>query len=320
MLPENHLEFLAPPPSPVANTTLNRTPAVVNDNELSQYLYQSLHVPDLTLPDRKFPTKNTLMRNPPVVVDFSSLISSNNNDDSITKVLDSASGVGCFQIVNHGISPELIKAVCIASTGIFQLPLESKELMVSSLHNNHYGFEEFIKGKAEMKETSEGFVWCRDDKNLESVMGAVWSQGYSSFRQKMELLSMEIEHIASKVLQVLMENTPTKSTKENHEVYTKKGWTSFYPHQEAIVVTIGDQIQEWSCGMYKNVNGKPIFNIKEDEDDAISMAFLYSQPTFNGSTIVQQDIEKTISLRQQLKFIFILILVFKLYVLIRDLI
>ncbi|CAI0423355.1 unnamed protein product [Linum tenue] len=75
-------------------------------------------------------------------------------------------------------------------------------------------------------------------------------------------------------------------------VYSKKGWMSFSPEKDALVVTIGDQIQAVSGGQFKHVLGRPIFKSDEDHDHQqhhnnsnISMAFLYSPPpaaTING--------------------------------------
>lgn len=75
-------------------------------------------------------------------------------------------------------------------------------------------------------------------------------------------------------------------------VYSKKGWISFVPGEDALVVTIGDRIQAWSNGGYKNVMGRPI--CRGEDKEFISMAFLYS-PTAGHQT----STEKTISLGQQ---------------------
>ncbi|CAL5373821.1 unnamed protein product [Camellia sinensis] len=78
-------------------------------------------------------------------------------------------------------------------------------------------------------------------------------------------------------------------------VYSKKGWVSFCPDTDAIVITIGDQIQAWSGGLYKQVIGRPIF--KGENEECISMAFLYS-PSKNIKSFKTNE-GKTISLGQQ---------------------
>lgn len=75
-------------------------------------------------------------------------------------------------------------------------------------------------------------------------------------------------------------------------VYSKKGWVSFCPDKDALVVTVGDQIQALSGGQYKHVMGRPIF--KDEQRERISMAFLYS----SGSKSALKR-GKTISVSQQ---------------------
>ncbi|EXB74573.1 hypothetical protein L484_026270 [Morus notabilis] len=91
-------------------------------------------------------------------------------------------------------------------------------------------------------------------------------------------------------------------------VYSKKGWVSFTPHKDALVITIGDQIQTWSGGLYKHVIGRPIF--KDDKEDCISMAFLYSPPSITSKP-KPTTMDKTISLNQQVILAIALTLVYQ---------
>ncbi|KAJ9559677.1 hypothetical protein OSB04_004837 [Centaurea solstitialis] len=79
-------------------------------------------------------------------------------------------------------------------------------------------------------------------------------------------------------------------------VYSKKGWVSFSPDNNALVITIGDLLQTWSEGKYKHVIGRPIF--KGELEDCISMAFLYTPPP-----IPKPQKDNTISLAHQLLLI-----------------
>ncbi|QCE08995.1 gibberellin 3-beta-dioxygenase [Vigna unguiculata] len=89
------------------------------------------------------------------------------------------------------------------------------------------------------------------------------------------------------------------------QVYSKKGWLSFFPEKGALVVTAGDQTQMLSDGHYKDVIGRPIF--KGEKEDCISMAFLYSPP--NKKSNFQNSGERTISLGLQVLLAMILTLV-----------
>ncbi|KAF5178532.1 downstream target of AGL15-4 [Thalictrum thalictroides] len=170
-------QFRAPPPSPIAHASARRS--LVNEDEISDFLEHSLRVPNLVLPDQIFP-KEVQVKNLPEL-DFDSLVSAK-NDETIARFLECVSGIGCFQLVNHGVSSDLIQSVSIAAAGIFGLPPDKKTVMSRS-SERMYGFEEFSGHADEEEETenSEEFVWCRDE-GLKSVMEGIRLQGFSNFR------------------------------------------------------------------------------------------------------------------------------------------
>ncbi|XP_008228432.1 PREDICTED: 1-aminocyclopropane-1-carboxylate oxidase 3 [Prunus mume] len=353
---ENPIDFRAPPPSPIAS---GRRSLVTNDEVLTEYLEHSLQVPDLILPDKFFPKQNSL-ENPPTI----DLLALNLDefDASLCKVVESIARNGCFQLVNHGISSELVSSVQAAATGIFQVPPE-KRAEITRLPEKPYGFEE-VHGEEAGSELSEEFVWCRD-QGLKLTMERIAPIGYSNFSEKLETLMANIEKVSRKILPSLWKNSQTKFVYGNDDmvqgkelgtvcclykhsqnvledewdsslrydvikmlirgtdyshalclhlcdgssefhVYSKKGWVSFTPDKNALVVTTGDQIQAWSGGQYKHVIGRPIF---KGEEDCISMAFLYSPPTFISNS--QSNKEKTISLGEQAIMAIFLTLVYQ---------
>ncbi|KAE8696430.1 Detected protein of confused Function [Hibiscus syriacus] len=99
-------------------------------------------------------------------------------------------------------------------------------------------------------------------------------------------------------------------------VYSKKGWVSFCPDKDALVITVGDQTQALSGGQFKHVIGRPIY--KGEKEDCISMAFLYSPPSTAATavaattTIARVDPQKwnTISLSRQAMAAIVLTLVY----------
>ncbi|KAL5822740.1 hypothetical protein ACOSQ4_020640 [Xanthoceras sorbifolium] len=354
-MPEKPLDFRAPPPSPIASS---RRSSVTNDEVLTEFLEHSLRVPDLILPDKVFP-RQKFIENPPRI-DFQSL-NSKESDSVVSRIVDSITTIGCFQLVNYGIPSEVIKSTSSAAAGIFRLPSD-KRAAIRRSPERAYGFEEVHWEEEEEdddndSELSEEFVWCRNEC-LKLEMEGIWPLEYSKFSEKMEALLMEIEKVGEKILQVLKENAMRKSTYGDHEhenvgsvcylyrhdrnnipedrranslqydvirmlvrgvdishslslhvcdgasefhVYSKKGWVSFCPDKDALVVTAGDQLQALSAGQYKHVIGRPIF--EADKEDCISMAFLYSPPTTttnNATTTNSNNKGKTISLAQQL--------------------
>ncbi|KAK9149333.1 hypothetical protein Scep_008090 [Stephania cephalantha] len=355
---DHDLNFRAPPPSPIASHSARRS-SVVNDEELSEFLQTSLRIPDLILPGRIFP-RETLAATPPEI-DLQSLTISSKTD-SISKIRESITSIGCFQLVNHGIPRDLIRSVSVAGAGIFELPAKSKAMVARSTESR-CGFEEFY-GEEET-ETSEEFIWGGEDDGLKSVMERIWSEGYSNFSQKMNGLAKEVEEIAEKVLVLLSDNVPklnkvtslAETKADRHELvcclyrhcqnipvsqranylksdiirmlirgsdyshalcfhicdglsefhlYSKKDWITFCPNKDAIVVTTGDQLQAWSGGQYRNVIGRPIFKV--EDQDPLSMSFLYSPSLIRHSC--KGNKEKTISLRQQVILALLLTLIY----------
>ncbi|XAR67680.1 Aminocyclopropanecarboxylate oxidase [Bertholletia excelsa] len=344
------VDFRAPPPSPIAS---GRRSSVANDDVLTDFLEHSLRVPDLILPDRVFPRQKSI-ESPPAI-DFRSIESPETEDITVATILDSIAQIGCFQLVNHGITREQIRSATAAGAGIFNLPPE-KKVRVSTSPEKPYGFEEF-QGETD-RETSEEFVWSRDE-GLKREMEGIWPLGYSNFSEKMERLLLDIEKVAGKVLLALEAHHLRKplcgnGTMQRQEfagpicflykhcrrshgsggndqwvsslrydvirmlirggdyshalclhvcdigssefhVYSKRGWVSFYTDPDALVITIGDQIQAWSDGRCKHVIGRPV--MKGEEGECVSLAFLYSPPSSRST--YKPKLEKTISLGQQ---------------------
>ncbi|KAL8458354.1 hypothetical protein ACS0TY_036025 [Phlomoides rotata] len=349
------VDFQAPPPSPVGP---GRRSSFANDDVLSEYLQQSLKVPDLVLPDRVFPRQNSA-QNPPRI-DFQKLGSLEN--ESGFEVCDLIAQVGCFEVINHGISRDLMKLALFLAGGIFEIEPEKKKTVARS-PERRYGFEEIVHGEEEIKDQGEDFLWCGDEE-MRLEMEGVWPYAFSNFSQEMEKLWGEIEEVGRKVSEFIQMHSlnwfpPENGLAEEQEtagkvcyiqkhcrkmeeelsenslrydvirmlirgcefphalslhvwsgssdfhVYSKKGWVSFTPAQDSIVVTVGDELQGWSnvCnGQYKHVIGRPIF--KAEDKKPISMAFLFSPP--NDAYSSKDDSTVTISVTQQIIFVILI--------------
>lgn len=177
-MPETTVDFRAPPPSPVASS---RRSSVTNDEFLTEFLEASLRVPNLVLPDKIFP-KQKHHETPPKV-DFVSLCF--HEDEALRDVvLDSMARTGCFQLLNHGIPPQLVAAAADAAGGIFLIPSGKRAAVTRSLEKP-WGFEEYHAGEEEEEELgselSEEFVWCNDEE-LTLKMEGIWPIGYPKFR------------------------------------------------------------------------------------------------------------------------------------------
>ncbi|WOK91444.1 1-aminocyclopropane-1-carboxylate oxidase isoform X2 [Canna indica] len=202
MLPLPHPEFRAPPPSPVAGAHAHMLDPADDDDELAGFLIHSLRVPKLSLPHRIFPQEATPWDPPDV--DFRQLISREDDAPEAELLKSAASAFGCFQLVNHGIPPGLIAAVEGAAASAFQLPPGAKKKAARS-PDRRCGFEleeeEGVLGEA------EEFLWlCPSAMRERKELAAIWPQGCRDLRENLEGLWREIENIASRIEEVLLDN------------------------------------------------------------------------------------------------------------------
>lgn len=175
-VPEIPIDFRAPPPSPIAS---GRRSSFTNDDVLTEFLENSLRVPDLILPDKIFP-KQKCLETPPKV-DFRSLCCDQAEDGaSYDVVSDSMARIGCFQLVNHGIPREVMATSREAAKALFQVSQEKRAAVTRSPPEKPWGFEEY-HSEEDGSELSEEFVWGRDH-DLKLNMEGIWPIGYSNFR------------------------------------------------------------------------------------------------------------------------------------------
>lgn len=163
----NPTEFRAPPPSPIAS---GRRSSVANDEFLTEFLHHSLRVPDLVLPDRVSPRQKSKVDKLPKL-DYKLL------DSVDDKEFDVIARTGCFELVNHGITDELVRLVSDYAGGVFELAREKKAVLARS-GDRMYGFVDF---HGEEMDSGEEFVWCRDEV-LRSKMEAVLPPRISNSR------------------------------------------------------------------------------------------------------------------------------------------
>jgi hypothetical protein len=175
-MPETSVNFRAPPPSPVAS---GRRSTVTNNEFLTEFLETSLRVPDLVLPDKIFPKQ--INHETPPKIDFVSLCF-HKDEDLINVVSDSIARFGCFQLLNHGISQQLMAAAIEAAGGIFLVPPGKRDAVTRSPEKLR-GFEEYPEGDEEGSELNEEFIW-RKDEELKLKMEGIWPIGYPNFRYK----------------------------------------------------------------------------------------------------------------------------------------
>ncbi|KAL9323082.1 hypothetical protein ACSQ67_011135 [Phaseolus vulgaris] len=319
------MDFRAPPPSPVASA--RRTSSLSNDDVFRRFLETSLRLPSI----------NNHHQKPLPKVDFRSLCS----DDALRHVIsDSFTAVGCFQLLNHGIPLDVIASPAEASIAIFQVPPEKRGGATRSAESP-WGFEEddeFVWGRdkefnlrmqrisptgySNFNKKMENLV-ARIEKVAEKILQVIFDDSPHKVANSVDMIGGTLcsvyKHCSDKmsgecgnsVIRMLIRGNQYSHCLCLHlcdgssefQVYSKKGWLSFFPEKGALVITAGDQTQMLSDGHYKQVIGRPIF--EGEKEDYISMAFLYSPPNN-----FQNSRERTISLGLQLILAMILTLLY----------
>ncbi|CAH2068034.1 unnamed protein product [Thlaspi arvense] len=295
-------DFRAPPPSPVAST--RRASFTANEDVISEFLDKCARVPNLVLPDKVFP-KHKFLLNPPTF-DFLRLGSPS------PLLLDAITTIGCFQLINHGVPEATLRAATAAADKtMFQDETEEfvlyKDIAEGRACHSHLrelmdeaerigkAMREKLGGRSQEEEEEEGVGVCyvkkhtgKNESKEEAIR--VLIRGYDE-RHSLCLSFCQAEF----------------------HVYSKRGWISFSPRSDAVVVTVGDQ--GWR-GRFKAVVGRPLLYRSDDHGSLprhfISLSFLYTTTTLdrhNNNLRVTQK-KNTISLAQQLLFALFLTLLF----------
>ncbi|KAF8117911.1 hypothetical protein N665_0008s0249 [Sinapis alba] len=305
-------DFRAPPPSPVASS--RRSSFTANEDVLSEFLDKCGRVPNLVLPDKVFP-KHRLLLNPPTF-DFLRLGSSS------FLLMDAIATIGCFQLINHGVPESKVRAV--ADKTIFQDETDQEFVFYKDVADDACNSDlrelmgeaerigkairEKLGGRSQEEEEEEGVTVCYVKKHNSQIE----SQGCEEEEEAIRMLIRGYDERHSLCLSFCH---------AEFHVYSKRGWFSFSPRPDAVVVTVGDQ--GWS-GRFKAVVGRPLLHRSVPHASLprhfVSISFLYTATaaaTTTTTTALRSDAAKmthhyqkknTISIYQQLFFALILTL------------
>ncbi|EOA35512.1 hypothetical protein CARUB_v10020719mg [Capsella rubella] len=289
-------DFRAPPPSPVG--TSRRASFTANEDVLSEFLDKCGRVPNLVLPDKVFP-KHTFLLNPPTF-DFLRLGSLS------TLLVDAAATIGCFQLINHGVPEAMVKAAMDKT--IFHDETEEFVFSKDIADDNTACYSDLrdLMGEAERigNAVREKLGGRSQDEEAEGV-GVCYVKKHDNINSKNE--SRE------EAMRIMIRGYDERHSlclnfcHAEFHVYSKRGWVSFSPRPDAVVVTVGDE--GWS-GKFKGVVGRPLLYKSSHlhHHILISLSFLYTTTTLQSRGITNK---KTISFSQQLLFTLFLTLIFR---------
>ncbi|XP_074341310.1 gibberellin 2-beta-dioxygenase 8-like [Apium graveolens] len=235
------------------------------------------------------------------LIDLSSLINGNEAEKvaCVSEICKASSEWGFFQVVNHGISLELLRKMRTEQKKLFESSFEKKDSC--GLLNKSYRWGNQTATTAKQLSWSEAF-----HVPLNKISDEAYCQEFNSLREVMGTYAGEMQNLARMLARVLV----TNMGKEREEVYNicdestcflrlnhypicpiapevfgliphtdsdfltilhqdEVGglqlmkdfkWVAVKPNQDALIVNIGDLFQAWSNDVYKSVEHKVMVN------------------------------------------------------------
>ncbi|XP_047335447.1 uncharacterized protein LOC124938971 [Impatiens glandulifera] len=257
----NNFTSTVPPPSPIPTARGSRS---ASNTLFTDYLNRTLKIPDLSFPDY-------LHRSLPLAVDRQSIISQNH--DSIKLLLRSAAEFGIFRVSGHGISTEELRSVLHDADDIFLIPDARRNRKCYLSHGS-----------------SDEFLWPRfENAAAKKIIGSskyrTFSLKINKVAQELNLIAEELAQVISdssttkKMIQHEIQSVfsihrwnDNKSVSIDEEsesthnysislhlpvderefpVHSHRGRLSFTASPDAIIVTVGKQLEDWSNGEFK---------------------------------------------------------------------
>ncbi|KAJ6742309.1 LEUCOANTHOCYANIDIN DIOXYGENASE-LIKE [Salix viminalis] len=215
------------------------------------------------------------------VIDFQNLFSSDRGlcDEALRCVHNACREWGFFQIVNHGVSHELMKRTCEVWHEFFNLPLEEKQKYANTPATYEgelvaeYGSEVVRLGGKLMKVLSMN-LGLEEDSLLKSFggeenVGACLRVSYYPKCPQPDLTLGLSPHSDPGGLTILLPDENVGGL----QVCRKGSWLTVKPVPNAFIINIGDQIQVLSNAIYQSVEHRVIVNSNEDR---VSLAIFYN--------------------------------------------
>ncbi|XP_048566960.1 uncharacterized protein LOC125546906 [Triticum urartu] len=325
------LGFRAPPPSPVTGVVTNggsgspeygECPDGNEDDEVGRFLRRSAKVPVLRLPERAIPRKKKKSDKAawaPPVIDMRLLDTPDGSGPVVEALRSAAVAFGCFQVVGHGVNLCLVSAAAGRASSptpeeaggedgeeLWWSPSEGDQLRNGAADLFTQLEQTAAKLVDALQRDSVGATMVRADRNgsqlcIRTHHGRQCDIGPITISQD-DILRMLIK--SSRCPRALaLHLCPGAST--FHVFSRQRGWSRFRPLGGAVVVTVGDQLQAWSSGLYKSVAGKPAYS---DSDlraergcDVVSAEYLHTCSSASmESEPLDADAGKTIQLNVQI--------------------
>ncbi|XP_020596805.1 uncharacterized protein LOC110036648, partial [Phalaenopsis equestris] len=327
-----------PPPSPIATGKGLRS-AALHDEVLSEYLETTIKVPHLALPHAFFSSRSFSPNQITVEIDLSDLASG--DAAAVRSMVAAAAETGGFRI-NGGdvVRCEEVNAVVEAGAVVFSSMAAKRRGLVS-----RFGIgEEICWYQWKRKETEMVLEDVSPDtyrifRERMEVMAAklemvadciscilcelVQDKTHSHRQPKLQSVLCLKKHSFHLLNDIAIEHSHGRDDKTHflrmhipildHQMFQNQSSglsASFGLPAGSILVTIGDQLKEWSNGEYRNPVGGVFIKPRAFPDPLFSMEFIMYSPADSGPDQFQN---KIISLRDQFLVLLLAVFFFKLW-------
>ncbi|KAK6279625.1 hypothetical protein POUND7_019892 [Theobroma cacao] len=283
----SQLNIKAPPPSPIPTANGSRSAA---NETFTDFLEKSLQVPDLTLPESQSQERHHPAY-PPYEIDFQSL--SLRETSSVERLLRSARELGAFRIGCHGfIKGEELRALVKEAARVFGV-LEERDTGFRRYLSGKREEIVWVRCKDERMEWARQYIgaplYQSFSEKMEKVaskldqlaeeLGQILVENASEQQRKRvqrgePLLSIYKYNQQDKIMEQKSQLNEEETRHSCHN-YTlslhlptkdcefcvksgPSGLLTFDAGPETIIVTVGQQLEEWSLGEFKSVSGRII--------------------------------------------------------------
>ncbi|XP_074302941.1 uncharacterized protein LOC141637281 [Silene latifolia] len=328
------LTGFAPPPSPIPTGKGTRSGAM-NERKLNDYFYENLQIPYLRMPDYS-------RVRVPAQIDYRLLASRVGN--SIERLVRSAQEFGVVRIGGHGICREEVRSVRAEVELFFRKLDERKGRFRRSFVDRVGNREEFVWFRSD----KAMLLWAREVMGSDRYRD--FSRKMESVVRKLDRIAEELAEVFSKfsahrfekkieeresIISLYRYNDTHPSllvsNEDIHESYdhalslhlameqgefyvqTEKGPLSFTTDPDTIIVTVGDQLMDWSAGDFKAVSGELIFDPNLHGTEASYSLEIKCSP-LNLNLGYTKKVTRTISLFDQILIIVIFSFLYKILV------
>ncbi|KAI4357082.1 hypothetical protein L6164_001053 [Bauhinia variegata] len=207
------------------------------------------------------------------LIDLSGLSSSNERERLAcsSAICRASSEWGFFQVVNHGINPDLLRKIRREQVKLFELPFEK---VTCGLLNNSYRWGTQTATRPKQFSWSEAFHIPLNKISEAACWGEFTSlSGYREVIQEFAAATLKLSWLLAGILaenlgypQNAFEEICDASTYQVGGLQLMKDskWVTVKPNPDALIVNIGDLFQAWSNDVYRSVQHKVMANDKMD--------------------------------------------------------